>query len=357
MWRIEGSARPSVHHAASVSSRWTRSASAAASRTRSANRPEPSWPSGRRTRPSRAAHGLGGGTSTSSTGRSAGTSPGTAKPRRAARACPSTPCSRRPRSSPTAILPGAPPSGDGGCVRTTSARTERIVTDRPAKVPPVRGDTERPAGRRPGPELSVVICTVGHAAVGETVASVAASAGRAAREVEIVVVWQGSSEVPDLEGSASVTAVFPAGLSYARNRGLALAHAPLVAFVDDDEVVDEAWVGAVLETFDRVPAAAVFGPVAPRDDRGLPYCRYDGGGELRVVSGERALPWTVGTGGNMAYRRDELVELGGFDILFGLGAVARSAEDTELILRLLCAGRSVAWSPHVVVYHPSKTAG
>ena len=157
-------------------------------------------------------------------------------------------------------------------------------------------------------------------------------------------------------GAASVTAVFPAGLSYARNRGLDAAQAPLVAFVDDDEVVDHGWVGAVLETFEHVPVAAVFGPVAPRDDRGLPYCRYDGGGELRVVSGRRAVPWSIGTGGNMAYRRDDLVALGGFDVLFGLGAVARSAEDTELILRLLRAGRSVAWSPDVVVYHPSKTA-
>jgi hypothetical protein len=237
-----------------------------------------------------------------------------------------------------------------------SARTRRIVTDRPAKVRLV-DETERPAGRRPEPELSVVTCSVGRAAVRETVASVAASASSAAQEVEIVVVWQGSDDPPDLDGTAAVTAVFPAGLSYARNRGLAAAQAPLVAFVDDDEVVDTAWIGAILEAFDRVPVSAVFGPVAPRDDRGLPYCRYDGGGELRVVSGERALPWTVGTGGNMAFRRDDLVELGGFDIVFGLGSVARSAEDTELILRLLRAGRSVAWSPDVVVYHPSKTAG
>lgn len=233
----------------------------------------------------------------------------------------------------------------------------RIVTDCPAKVSLVQGETEQPAGRQAGPELSVVICTVGRAAVEETVASVAASARAAGREVEILVVWQGAEGqgAPELDG-ATVTAVFPAGLAYARNRGLASARAPLVGFVDDDEIVDAGWVGALLDTFERVRTSAVFGPIAPRDDRGLPYCRYDGGGELRVVGGRRALPWTVGTGGNMAYRREELVELGGFDILFGLGAVARSAEDTELILRLLRAGHSVAWSPDVVVYHPSKSA-
>jgi hypothetical protein len=57
----------------------------------------------------------------------------------------------------------------------------------------------------------------------------------------------------------------------------------------------------------------------------------------------------------MAFRRDDLIAVGGFDVLFGLGAVARSAEDTEAIHRLLRGGRRVAWSPDVVVYHPTKT--
>jgi hypothetical protein len=205
-----------------------------------------------------------------------------------------------------------------------------------------------------GPELSVVICTLGAARVSETVASVAESAREAGVEVEPIVVWQSLSDAPDLDAAVRLD-VFPAGLSHARNRGLLVARGPLVAFVDDDEVVDPTWVRGVVEAFRRDEGlSGVLGPVAPRDERGLPYCSYEGGGSFRRI--ERGTPpWRVGTGGNMAFRRDALLDVGGFDPLFGLGSVSRSAEETELIHRLLESGRSLAWSPDVVVYHPSKT--
>jgi GT2 family glycosyltransferase len=204
------------------------------------------------------------------------------------------------------------------------------------------------------PDISVVICTLGVAAVSETVDSVLESARAAGCTSEIVVVWQGPEPAPRLNGVV-VERVFPAGLSYARNRGLEAARAPLVAFVDDDEVVDPGWLAALIDAFRSIEAAGVFGPVAPRDERGLPYCNYNGGGALRIVSGRRTLPWGIGTGGNMAFRRDELLAMGGFDLIFGIGAVACSAEDTDAILRTLRGGESVAWTPDAVVYHPTKT--
>jgi GT2 family glycosyltransferase len=204
------------------------------------------------------------------------------------------------------------------------------------------------------PALSVVICTLGAPRVSETVASVAESARAAGSAVEQVVVWQSRSSPPDLDGAVRLD-VFPAGVAHARNRGLLAAQAPLVAFVDDDEVVDPKWVGAVVAAFEHPEApAAVFGPIAARDDRGLPYCSYDDGGGFRMIR-PGTPPWRVGTGGNMAFRRDALLAVGGFDPLFGPGSVSRSAEETELIQRLLESGRSLAWSPDVVVYHPTRT--
>jgi GT2 family glycosyltransferase len=203
--------------------------------------------------------------------------------------------------------------------------------------------------------VAAVVCTVGAAPVRDTVDSILASARAAGRPVEVVVVWQADAPPPDLGEGVLVLDVFPVGLSHARNVGLAASSAPVVAFVDDDEVVDREWVGGILRAFERDDAAdAVFGPVAPRDDRGLPYCSF-GGGEHRVFTDPRTPPWVVGTGGNMAFRRDALQQAGGFDPRFGVGGPARSAEESDLVVRLLRAGRTLAFSPEMPVYHPTKT--
>jgi hypothetical protein len=179
------------------------------------------------------------------------------------------------------------------------------------------------------------------------------SGENAGAEVEIVVAWQASEPAPTYPGARAVD-VFPVSLSYARNRGFRETRAPLIAFVDDDEVVDSGWVGGVLSAFDELSSAAgAFGPVAPLDDLARAYCRYEGD-ERRVFSGRRTGPWFVGTGGNMAFRRASFAAAGGFDLRFGAGAAAHAAEDWDLIVRLLRDGSTLVWSPQMVVYHPTK---
>jgi hypothetical protein len=202
-------------------------------------------------------------------------------------------------------------------------------------------------------ELSVVVCSIGQAELERTVASLVASAEAARVRIEVVVVWQGHIVPPRLDGPVRLLDVFPLGLSYARNRGIAVARAPLVGFVDDDEVVDEGWVAAVLSSLARPGVAGIFGAVLSLDDEGLPHCLFEVDQE-RFFSGKDTVPWVVGTGGNMAFRRTALVEAGCFDPLFGVGAEARAADESELIARLLRSGHTLAWSPGMVVYHPTK---
>ena len=204
-------------------------------------------------------------------------------------------------------------------------------------------------------QLSVVVCSLGQQDVGAAVESIVRSADDARTLVDVVVVWQGDRPPPVLQ-TARVLDVFPVGLSYARNRGARASSSPFVGFVDDDEVVDRGWVKAVLASFEEVPAAAgAFGPVAPLEDLARMHSRYEGD-ERRVFTARRTGPWFVGTGGNMAFRRDSLLAAGGFDLRFGAGAAAYAAEDWDIIVRLLRAGRALVWSPEMVVYHPAKAA-
>jgi hypothetical protein len=172
-------------------------------------------------------------------------------------------------------------------------------------------------------------------------------------DIEILLVWQSVDPPPRVAGVRTLD-VFPVSLSYARNRGLSEARAHLVSFLDDDEVVELGYVANVLQAFcDRPDAVGVFGAVSPLDDDGVPYCVVEG--DERLVFRGRRAPWRVGTGGNMAFRREALVGAGGFDLQTGVATPGRSGEDTDIILRFLRSGQTLLLDPDIVVLHPTKT--
>jgi hypothetical protein len=199
--------------------------------------------------------------------------------------------------------------------------------------------------------LSVVIPSVGDRPDWRAaLASVAESGRESAVETEIILVWQGQGR-PDVPPGVSVVPVHRVGVSYARNRGAEQATAPLLAYIDDDEIVDPEWAGQVVEAL--TDADAAFGPIGPIDEEGRPHCPTDNGAG-RIVDPSTP-PWLVGSGGNMAFRRDALSAVGGFDLRFGPGAIGESGEETDLIWRLLDARRPIRWAPEMIAYHPTKT--
>jgi glycosyltransferase involved in cell wall biosynthesis len=207
------------------------------------------------------------------------------------------------------------------------------------------------AGRQDPRDLTVVVCTLGEAAVGETVESIAASASAAGRSVQIVVVWQ-ESEPPPLPGVELLRCAV--GLSNARNVGLQAARADLVAFVDDDERVDESWVAAALRVFtEDASLDGAFGPVLAAEDGAAPY--FTSGPKPKTFEGRHRPPWVVGTGGNMVLRRETLVRAGGFDTRYGAGARVGAAEETDLVMRLLAEGGRLLYTPELTVYHPVRS--
>ena len=54
------------------------------------------------------------------------------------------------------------------------------------------------------------------------------------------------------------------GVASARNAGLAATRAPLIAFLDDDEIASAGWLGALLQSQSASGADVVFGPIRGR---------------------------------------------------------------------------------------------
>lgn len=206
--------------------------------------------------------------------------------------------------------------------------------------------------------ISVIVCTRNR---GRQLAGTLESLGRQdyAGPWELVVVDNGSTDdTPavleafgqDCPFELRVVREPVAGLSRARNRGLANARGEIVAYTDDDCYPREDYLTAITRRFGE--DAIDFG-----GGRVLLFDPSD----QRVTIQERDTPATLepGTfiqsglihGANMIARRSALLDLQGFDERLGAGTAFKSGEDTDMLRRLVLSGRRGAYDPRIVVFH------
>jgi glycosyltransferase involved in cell wall biosynthesis len=156
------------------------------------------------------------------------------------------------------------------------------------------------------------------------------------------------------------------GLDWARNRAILEARGDILAFTDDDCVVEPGWVGAIARTFAEDSEADVLtGLVVPYEletDAQVLFERSGGFGRgfrrtWFAVDRERGLPWEYcgagqfGTGANMAYRRSIFDELGVFDPALDVGTVTNGGGDLEMFFRSLVEGHTLVYEPAAIVRH------
>jgi GT2 family glycosyltransferase len=142
------------------------------------------------------------------------------------------------------------------------------------------------------------------------------------------------------------------GSSANRNIGAALTQTEFVAFTDDDCIADRFWLTALMAELNQPGVAATYGRVlsySPESRTGAESALR--AGVKRIEYHKKSPPWQVGTGGNMAFRRDELLAAGSFDPLLGAGCELQSCEDTDIAYRLLSAGKRIVFTPEAVIYH------
>jgi HAD superfamily hydrolase (TIGR01662 family) len=137
-----------------------------------------------------------------------------------------------------------------------------------------------------------------------------------------------------------------AGPAAARNVGWRAASASWVAFLDDDVVPDPDWAARLAD--DLRGAAPEVAGVQGRVRVPLPEGRRPTDWE-RNVAGLEGARWATA---DMAYRRDVLAAVGGFDERFPRAY----REDADLGLRVRAAGWSIATGARRVT-HPVRPAG
>ena len=150
------------------------------------------------------------------------------------------------------------------------------------------------------------------------------------------------------------------GLDVARNRALAEASHPIVAFTDDDAAPDPGWLRGLLRSFDHPLIAATTGLTLPLEleteaqelfeehcsfARGFARRRFDG------TTTDPSIAGRIGGGVNMAVRRSAVAEVGGFDEALDAGTVTRSGGDHEMFSRLLRGGFYVVYEPDALCWH------
>jgi GT2 family glycosyltransferase len=147
------------------------------------------------------------------------------------------------------------------------------------------------------------------------------------------------------------------GVARARNAGAAMASAQLVAFLDDDTLVDPGWATAITGAFKRSGAVAVGGRIRLSLEAPAPRWLTPG---LRSYLGELELGgasrWMLGRetpfGGNCAVDRDAFTTAGGFpDHLGHVATGLLGNEDVALFGRFAAEGRGLLYAPAAGVRH------
>jgi O-antigen biosynthesis protein len=156
------------------------------------------------------------------------------------------------------------------------------------------------------------------------------------------------------------------GLGEAHNHALKDNAAPIVAFTDDDVLVDPNWLPAIARNFGDERVGCVTGLILPAEleTRAQLWTEKHGGFgkgfERRVYDLKENHPKTaifpfaagqLGSGANMSYRTSALRKIGGFDSALGAGTKSQGGDDLAAFYGIIRAGYQLVYEPQAIVWH------
>lgn len=135
------------------------------------------------------------------------------------------------------------------------------------------------------------------------------------------------------------------GLTRGRNIGIRFAKGNIVIFLDDDAIPTQDYVEKHIKAFAKYNIFGLRGKALPRTNAIYNYLasHYD--------LGDQTIPWLIDLEGNSSFKRDILIEVGGFN-----PGIQRAGghEGTELSYRILARYKDksrLVYYPEAIIYH------
>lgn len=204
------------------------------------------------------------------------------------------------------------------------------------------------APARPLPRVSVVVCSYNG---GATLRECLTSLGQLNYpNYEVILVDDGSTDhtpeiIKDFSNVRSIRQV-NRGLSVARNVGAQEATGDIVAYTDSDCVADPDWLFYLVTAMLRMDVRAIGGPnLPPPSDSWIAQCvAASPGGPSHVMLNDQLAEHVPGC--NMAFDRNLLLSLGGFDPQF-----RQAGDDVDICWRFMDAGYQIGFASAAMVWH------
>ncbi|MGH7029367.1 MAG: glycosyltransferase, partial [Stellaceae bacterium] len=228
------------------------------------------------------------------------------------------------------------------------------LVDRDRRPKPALAEVEHsyggplPPPLRCYPRVSVVVCA--YNAERTMAACLASLEVLDYPDYEVIVVNDGSRdrtlEIAESFPYCRIVSQPNHGLSVARNIGAEAATGEIVAYTDSDCVADPDWLTYLVAKMEASGLAACGGPnFPPPEDSLVPAAvAVAPGGPTHVLLSDEVAEHIAGC--NMAFRREALLRLGGFDPVY-----RAAGDDVDICWRFQDAGHVIGFSPAAIVWH------
>jgi glycosyltransferase involved in cell wall biosynthesis len=220
------------------------------------------------------------------------------------------------------------------------------------------------------PEFSAIICTYNRCeSLRDTLQSLEQMTVPEDLRWDLTVIDNNSvDQTKQVVQQFSASALFPVnyvfesrpGLSYARNTGIQCSKGRIIAFTDDDVMVDKSWLVNIRAAFQEHNCKALGGKIVPVWPGPPPQWFQEDGPfatPRAIVSfdlgNEPCIAEAYPCGANMAFMRELFNRYGNFRVDLGrLKDTLLGGEDFEFFRRIKEGGDQIFYAPGAVVFHP-----